>query len=237
MKMSSRLLAAASVCVLSASAQAAQLNVPALTSSSATIGMYAFQNTAGLYFSAFGITGASGLYQADVGSDLGLVTHVINWPSTQAVTQSGIWAIGRTWTLSSGTDSINATISGTLPAGTITVGAVTVAPLATGGYTPKQSVNFTTPVTVQSGAHQMVRAQCDNLAGAGNAYVEIFDATSVTLGTTSYVDFIPMAPGGTGGFTLSGAGVQYSTGIMVAAVATLGASTATTAVNCAFTIK
>jgi hypothetical protein len=44
---------------------------------------------------------------------------ILNFPATQAVsgtvsaTQSGVWSVGRTWALSSGTDSVSATISGT----------------------------------------------------------------------------------------------------------------------------
>lgn len=37
---------------------------------------------------------------------------VSNFPATQAVTQSGAWTTGRTWTLSSGTDSISSVQSG-----------------------------------------------------------------------------------------------------------------------------
>ena len=125
-----------------------------------------------------------------------------------------------------------------LAAGSNVIGGVTVAPSMSGGFSYKMASALTTAQTVKASAGQVVRAQCDNLAGSAAAYVEFFDATSVTLGTTAYVDYIPLAAGGTGGFTLSETGVQYSSGVMVAAVATLGASSAaSTAVNCAFTYK
>src|SRR5271166_579094 len=41
-----------------------------------------------------------------------LHVDVDNFPATQAVTQSGAWTTGRTWTLSSGTDSVAAVQSG-----------------------------------------------------------------------------------------------------------------------------
>jgi hypothetical protein len=63
----------------------------------------------------------------------GLLVNISN--ATLAVTQSGAWSTGRTWTLASGTDSVAAVQSGTWNIGTVT--------------------SITNPVTVTDGAGAM----------------------------------------------------------------------------------
>jgi hypothetical protein len=83
------------------------------------------------------------------GTDNALVV-VQNTVPTTAVTQSGGWSVGRTWTLGSGTDTVNAVQSGTWNIGTLSTitNAVTV--------TQSVAANLNTTVTgtvnaVQSG--------------------------------------------------------------------------------------
>jgi hypothetical protein len=116
--------------------------------------------------------------------------------------------------------------------------AVPVLPTpSSGGFTKKQLVAITnTAQSVVSGAHQLIRVQCDDTS-ASWVYLQIYDATSVTMGTTAAVDMRPLAPGAGGGNNQTTIGDQYSTGIMVAAtgsaVATSNAAPAGT-VNCSF---
>jgi hypothetical protein len=63
--------------------------------------------------SALQTTGNTSLASIDSKLTSPLTVSVNNFPATQAVTQSGIWSTGRTWTLTSGTDSVSSVQSGT----------------------------------------------------------------------------------------------------------------------------
>ena len=120
-----------------------------------------------------------------------------------------------------------------LPAGSNTIGGVTLPPQTSGGWTPKMLANLSTAQVVKASAGQVVRVQCDNISGSSAAYVQLLNiASSPSLGSNQ-VGYVPLAVGGTGGFTLSGMGVQFSSGISIGAATTASGSTAVSApVNC-----
>ncbi len=101
---------------------------------------------------------------------------------------------------------------------------------ATGGLTPKLlNALSDSGVAVKSGAGQLYTAQCWN-PNAAVAYLQVYDATSIT-GTPKLS--IPIAPTATGGFALSLVGVQFATGIEVQASTTATTSSApSTALDC-----
>jgi hypothetical protein len=84
-----------------------------------------------------------------------------------------------------------------------------------------------------TGTGKVERVQCYNFTGTVPAYVQMFDvASGATLGA-SVVDYVPLAPGGSNGFTLLN-GVYYANGFGLGAATTPGGSTAVNAgtVNC-----
>lgn len=89
-----------------------------------------------------------------------------------------------------------------------------------------------TAITVVSGAHSLYKVRLTN-SGAAGVWVQLFDASSVTLGTTVPKDSIWVPPNGVWVDDFDGeARVGFSTGIMAAATATStgnGAPTATIA--------
>jgi hypothetical protein len=106
--------------------------------------------------------------------------------------------------------------------------AVPVAPaLATsGGWKPKLLNGLTNAaVTIKASAGQLAMLEGYN-PNAAQIYIQVFDSASPTVGTTTPVLSIPIAAGGTGGFTLSLAGVQFANAITVAATTTATGSTA-----------
>jgi hypothetical protein len=107
----------------------------------------------------------------------------------------------------------------------------------TGGATPKIFSALTTTVLVQAGAHQVYKAQCDNIAGAAAAWVQLIDTASAGALGTGVVDQIPLPIGGTGGFALA-TGETFANGIVIgAATASNGATAVSTAVNCSVAYK
>ena len=106
-----------------------------------------------------------------------------------------------------------------------------------GGSTPAIFSFLTTAVSVKGSAGQVYKVQCDNLAGGSNAWVQLINvASGGTLGTT-VIDQIPLAAGGTGGFSLA-SGEAFSAGIFIgAATASNGSSAVSTAVNCSVAFK
>ncbi len=91
-------------------------------------------------------------------------------------------------------------------------------------------------VQVFSGQHQLMKVDCDNNNPA-LTYVQMFDATSgVSVGATAPSDFKPLQPSLGGGWMASLVGVQYSTGLLVAASTgpANGVAPATNAINCSF---
>ena len=118
---------------------------------------------------------------------------------------------------------IYANISAPLPLGT------------TGGWTPvvKTAINATAQ-TIKSSAGWLGKVQCDN-QNASWAYLQIFNTTTPTVGTTAPLAIVPMPPSLSNGFVQNGIGEQYSTAIAVAATTTAtGATGVTTGVNCSF---
>lgn len=107
---------------------------------------------------------------------------------------------------------------------------------ASGGLTIKTLVGLTNTAggtAVKASAGQVYKAQCYNPDATNSAVLEFFNTGTVTLGTTPVFDFVEIGPGSNAGFTLSLVGAQYSTAITVAAVKTIGTSTApTTAIDC-----
>jgi hypothetical protein len=113
----------------------------------------------------------------------------------------------------------------------------TVVASTTGGATPVVQPTLTTPVVIKASAGEIYKVQCDNIAGAAAAWVELFNvASGATLGT-GVTDYIPLPVGGTGGFTLA-IGEIFTTGIMIGAAAgPTGSTAAATAVNCSVAYK
>jgi hypothetical protein len=119
-------------------------------------------------------------------------------------------------------------------------GLVTAAPRlgsASGGLSERILTGITsTAVAVFSGAHQLMKVDCDNNNPAFS-YLQAFDATSgVTVGSTVPNDFKPIAPSSNSGWALSMVGAQYLKGLMVAATTTPTGGTAPTTnkLNCSF---
>ena len=231
--------AALCAAALAVSPAGAVTSISILDGSGATKSTAWDQDGSSRYFALGGIYGKSGDYQADVFSDFGLGAHLVNSIPAGSnviggVTQSGTWTEGRTWTANSATDSITAVISGTP--------SISVTPSASGGFTHSGVfAGLTTPQAVKtSAAGQLVRIQCDNLNGTAAAFVQIYDAATagaVTQGS-GLADYVPLAVGGTGGYTLASAGVQYINGIVISAATTLaGSSTTNISVNCSPTYK
>lgn len=104
---------------------------------------------------------------------------------------------------------------------------------ASNGWTPVGKNGVTnSSVTVKASAGQLGFAICDN-NNAALTYLQLFDATSPSVGTN--VGTIPLPPNLTGGFTISLVGLQFSNSIKVAATTAPGGSTAPgTTINCTF---
>jgi hypothetical protein len=113
----------------------------------------------------------------------------------------------------------------------------TPVPATTNGWTPYLANGLTTTVTtVKSSAGELGAYHCLN-PNSSAAYVQIFDASSVTLGSTTPVLSlgIPATSGGNLEWTI---GLHFATAIKVAATTTATGSTApSTAVDCNFAYK
>lgn len=123
-------------------------------------------------------------------------------------------------------------------AGILTAMQTSVPLGTTGGWTPvvKPALSTTVVAIKPSGSGWLGKAQCDGINTA-LAYLELFNVApgSVILGTTAYLDAVPLQPGLNSGFVLDTIGEQFGTAISAAVVSTLGGSTATgTPPNCAF---
>ena len=142
------------------------------------------------------------------------------------------------------------TIAGSAPgtAGTASANVVTVQGVASmtpvqisaslgtaSGWTPKLlNALSTTVVSIKSSAGQLGMLQCYN-PNSTQAYIQIFNIASgsVSLGSSTPLQSIPIGPTNTGGFTLSLVGLQFSTAISVAATTTAtGSSAPSTAIDC-----
>lgn len=120
----------------------------------------------------------------------------------------------------------------------VIIGDVGLATRTAGGVNKTVLLGLTNSVTqIKASQGQLVRLHCDNV-NAAETYIQIFDAStsgSVTLGTTTPNDILPLAPNTGGGYSMTIGGVQYSNGIFAAATtAPKGASApATNTINCA----
>ncbi len=110
---------------------------------------------------------------------------------------------------------------------------VILPPQTTGGWLSDVLASLITPVVVKSSAGLVSAIQCDNLAGASNAYAQILNtATSPALGT-NVIAYIPLAAGTSGGKVYPLPGLAASTGISVGIATTpTGSTAAGTAGNC-----
>ena len=162
--------------------------------------------------------------------------------TTNAVSakQNGTWNIGTITTLPAlvagaaliGKVGIDQTTPGTTNAVVLTATTIggTLTYAALGGTGNALLTN--SAITVVSGAHSLYKVRLTN-SGAAGVWVQLFDASSVTLGTTVPKDSIWVPPNGVWVDDFDGeARVGFSTGIMAAATATStgnGAPTATIA--------
>lgn len=101
------------------------------------------------------------------------------------------------------------------------------------GWTPVVKLAITTAQTVKSSAGWLGKVYCDN-PNASVAYLEVFNTTSPTLGTTAPLAMVPLAASTPGGYVVDAIGEQFSTAIAVAAVtAANGGTPVSTGLNCA----
>jgi hypothetical protein len=107
-----------------------------------------------------------------------------------------------------------------------------------GGYLPGAAASLSTTVTaIKASSGWLGKMLCNN-PNSSIAYVQIFNiaAGSVTLGSSTPVDIVPVPPNSlNGGFTLPVPGERFSTAISFAATTTPTGSTAPgTALTCAY---
>lgn len=107
----------------------------------------------------------------------------------------------------------------------------------TGGWTagPNLTALTATVIQVKGAAGQLGMAYCYN-PNTSVAFVQVFDAAtagSVTLGSTTPKYALPIPAGSNGGYALALVGLQFASGIQVAATTTATGSTApSTALVC-----
>ena len=124
-------------------------------------------------------------------------------------------------------------ITGALPAGSNTIGSVNIAANNTAGASTYAALGGTgnalltnTPVTVKSGAGSLVGVGLVN-KGTADAYVQVFDATAATLGTTVPKLSFWVPAGGSWEEKFHGESkVTLATGLTVAATTTATGNTA-----------
>jgi hypothetical protein len=111
--------------------------------------------------------------------------------------------------------------------------SVAVQAAASGGWTPYLASGLSTTVkTVKSSAGQLGMLQCWN-SNSSQVYVQVFNAASVTLGSTTPLLSVPIGPASTGGLALTATGLQFSAAIAIAATTTAtGSAAPTTALDC-----
>ena len=106
--------------------------------------------------------------------------------------------------------------------------------VSSAGWTPSLANGLTTtPKTVDASAGVLGFVQCYN-PNSSQIYVQVFNAASPTLGTTTPVLSIPIGPTSTGGLAMSSYGVALGgSAIVIAATTTVNGSTApSTAPDC-----
>jgi len=106
--------------------------------------------------------------------------------------------------------------------------------VSSAGWTPYLANGLsTTPKTVDAGAGVLGFVQCYN-PNTSQAYVQVFNTASPTLGSTTPALSVPIGPTATSGLAMSGYGVALGgSAIVIAATTTATGSTApSTAVDC-----
>lgn len=112
----------------------------------------------------------------------GLDVDVTRVQGTVAVTQSGAWSTGRTWTLSSGTDSVAATVSGTVAiSGTVAVTQSTSPWVVSNGGT------FAVQATIAASATNIAKAE-DAASADADVGVPAMAVRKATPANTSGTD-------------------------------------------------
>lgn len=105
----------------------------------------------------------------------------------------------------------------------------------TGGWTPKLlNALSSTAVAVKASGGQLGMLQCYN-PNASQEYVQVYNIAqgSVTVGTSTPLESIAIAPTSTGGFVMAAPGQEFGTAITVAATTTAtGGSAPGTALDC-----
>jgi hypothetical protein len=146
--------------------------------------------------------------------------------ATLAVTQSGTWTVAAT---QSGTWTVAATQSGTWNIGTVTTvtsitNTVSVQPVpaTSGGLTIATGTIGATATQVKASAGQIYGWYIYN-SNSTAVYMQIFNTSSVTLGTTTPVMSIGI-PAGSGANILSSMGIAFSTAIYIAFTTTRSGS-------------
>jgi hypothetical protein len=131
--------------------------------------------------------------------------------------------------------SLRVVIGGSGTSSGSTMGTVYPGILTTGGWTPKLLNALTnTAVAVKAAAGQLGMLQCYN-PNSSQVYIQIYNIAqgSVTVGTSTPLESIAIAPTSTGGFAMSFPGHQFGTAITVAATTTAtGGSAPSTAPDC-----
>ena len=118
-----------------------------------------------------------------------------------------------------------------LPASTITIGSVNLAPSATGGWSVSSQTALTTTATVSSAAGKFAGYMFYN-PNTSVGYIQVFDTTSApTLGTTAPTFVVPIPPGAAANVEFAN-GIAIANGIKIAATTT---ATGSTTVATAFT--
>lgn len=105
---------------------------------------------------------------------------------------------------------------------------------ATGGLSVKTLAALsTTPISVKASAGQVYSVQCQNNDATHVAYIQLFNTTPVSLGSTAPTKFVGVPPTLNSGYAFSLVGEQFSSVIIAAAASTAtGGSAPTTAIDC-----
>jgi hypothetical protein len=119
-----------------------------------------------------------------------------------------------------------------LPAGTNAIGAVSLQPVAGNGATPKVLPALTnSAVSVKSSAGTVFIAHCDN-GNSATVYLELFNTSSVSLGSTTPTWFVPISANGGGESSAVGVALGGTAIYAAAVTAYNGATGPSTTLNC-----
>lgn len=169
-------------------------------------------------------------FDANTATIAGAITAPLNAQTTHGVLVGAVEGATAAGTSS----AYPLTIQGNASGVAVPVSGTITASLGTAnGWTPFLANGLTTTVrTVKSSAGELGTVQCYNPNGS-QVYVQVFNTTSVTLGTTTPALSIAIAPSSTGGLALANPGITFSAAIAIAATTTATGSTApSTAPDC-----